>query len=91
MLRETELSQAVDNWVLEISKASLGKGYQIRLALSCLLSRGHLLITDWGLRLGFEQEQGLVDFHDRVAKQLRELSVLMSRFMDIYISARVIV
>ena len=78
MLRETELSQAVDNCVLEISKASLGKGYQIRLALSCLLSGGYLLITDWGLRLGFEQEQGLVDFHDLVVKQLPELSVLMS-------------
>ena len=68
MLRESELSQAVGNCVLEISKASLGKGYQIRLALSCLLFGGHLVVTDWGLRLGFEQEEGLVDFHDRVVK-----------------------
>ena len=57
MLRESELSQAVGNCVLEISKASLGKGYQIRLALSRLLSGGYLLITDWGLRLGFGQEE----------------------------------
>ena len=91
MLREAELSQAVNNCVLEISKASLGKGYQIRLALSCLLSGGHLLITDWGLRLGFEQEEGPVDFHDRVVKPPPELSGLMSQLMDIYISARVIV
>ena len=32
--------------VSEISKVLLGKERQIRLALCCLLSRGHLLIED---------------------------------------------
>jgi len=46
MLRETEYSQAIEDAVLEVSKALLGKEHQIRLALCCLLSGGHLLIED---------------------------------------------
>ena len=46
MLRETEYSQTIEDAVLEVSKALLGKEHQIRLALCCLLSGGHLLIED---------------------------------------------
>ena len=46
MLREAEYSQAIEDAVLEVSKALLGKEHQIRLALCCLLSGGHLLIED---------------------------------------------
>jgi MoxR-like ATPase len=46
MFRETDYSQAIEDAVLEVSKALLGKEHQIRLALCCLLSGGHLLIED---------------------------------------------
>jgi MoxR-like ATPase len=37
---------AIDDAVAEVGKALLGKEAQIRLALCCLLARGHLLIED---------------------------------------------
>ena len=45
-LTGTKLSQQVQKTVTEISKALLGKEHQIRLALCCLFSGGHLLIED---------------------------------------------
>lgn len=43
---DNHFSQQVDRTVAEVSKALLGKGHQIRLALCCLFSGGHLLIED---------------------------------------------
>lgn len=43
-LTDTKLSQQVQRTVAEVSKALLGKEHQIRLALCCLFSGGHLLI-----------------------------------------------
>lgn len=43
---ETKLSRQVQTTVEEVSKALLGKEHQIRLALCCLFSGGHLLIED---------------------------------------------
>ncbi|MCG8415274.1 MAG: AAA family ATPase [Pseudomonadales bacterium] len=43
---DNQFSQQVDRTVGEVSKALLGKGHQIRLALCCLFSGGHLLIED---------------------------------------------
>jgi MoxR-like ATPase len=43
---DTEFSRQVDLAVAEVRKALLGKNHQIRLALCCLFSGGHLLIED---------------------------------------------
>lgn len=43
---ENELSRQVQAAVDEVGKALLGKDHQIRLALCCLFSGGHLLIED---------------------------------------------
>lgn len=43
---ETKVSRQVQTTVDEVSKALLGKEHQIRLALCCLFSGGHLLIED---------------------------------------------
>ena len=43
---DTKLSRQVQTTVDEVSKALLGKDHQIRLALCCLFSGGHLLIED---------------------------------------------
>jgi MoxR-like ATPase len=43
---ESKYSQLVQTAVDEVSKALLGKDHQIRLALCCLFSGGHLLIED---------------------------------------------
>lgn len=40
------MSNALQNVVAQASRVILGKQHQIRLALACLLSRGHLLIED---------------------------------------------
>ncbi|MBL4582329.1 MAG: AAA family ATPase [Gammaproteobacteria bacterium] len=45
-LVDTKLSQQVQITVAEVGKALLGKDHQIRLALCCLFSGGHLLIED---------------------------------------------
>lgn len=45
-LVENRMSQQVQKAVDEVSKALLGKDHQIRLALCCLFSGGHLLIED---------------------------------------------
>lgn len=45
-LVDTKLSRQVQTTVLEVGKALLGKDHQIRLALCCLFSGGHLLIED---------------------------------------------
>tara|TARA_B110000858_G_scaffold89259_1_gene103180 strand:- start:3932 stop:4912 length:981 start_codon:yes stop_codon:yes gene_type:complete len=45
-LLDTKLSQQAQRTVVEVSKALLGKEHQIRLALCCLFSGGHLLIED---------------------------------------------
>jgi len=45
-LVDTKLSQQVQTSVAEVGKALLGKDHQIRLALCCLFSGGHLLIED---------------------------------------------
>ena len=45
-LIDTKLSQQVQKTVAEVGKALLGKDHQIRLALCCLFSGGHLLIED---------------------------------------------
>ena len=45
-LADTKLSQQLQRTVAEVSKALLGKEHQIRLALCCLFSGGHLLIED---------------------------------------------
>ena len=45
-LVDTKLSQQVQTTVAEVGKALLGKDHQIRLALCCLFSGGHLLIED---------------------------------------------
>lgn len=45
-LTDTKLSRQVQKTVDEVSKALLGKDHQIRLALCCLFSGGHLLIED---------------------------------------------
>lgn len=44
--RSTAIEKIVDAAVIEIGKALLGKDHQIRLALCCLFSGGHLLIED---------------------------------------------
>jgi hypothetical protein len=43
---ENDFSRQVQVAVAEVSKALLGKEHQIRLALCCLFSGGHLLIED---------------------------------------------
>ncbi len=43
---DTKLSRQVSKTVAEVGKALLGKDHQIRLALCCLFSGGHLLIED---------------------------------------------
>lgn len=43
---DNAVSQRVEATVAEVSKALLGKDHQIKLALCCLLSGGHLLIED---------------------------------------------
>jgi MoxR-like ATPase len=43
---ENNYSRQVQSAVDEVSKALLGKDHQIRLALCCLFSGGHLLIED---------------------------------------------
>lgn len=43
---ENKFSELVQLTVNEVSKALLGKDHQIRLALCCLFSGGHLLIED---------------------------------------------
>lgn len=43
---DTAYSRQVERAVAEVSKALLGKDHQIRLALCCLFSGGHLLIED---------------------------------------------
>lgn len=43
---ENESSKLVDRVVAEVAKAVFGKDHQIRLALCCLFSGGHLLIED---------------------------------------------
>jgi MoxR-like ATPase len=45
-LVDTKLSRQLETAVTEVSKALLGKDHQIRLALCCLFSGGHLLIED---------------------------------------------
>jgi MoxR-like ATPase len=45
-LVDTKLYQQVQTTVAEVGKALLGKDHQIRLALCCLFSGGHLLIED---------------------------------------------
>jgi len=45
-LADTTFSQQVQTTVAEVGKALLGKDHQIRLALCCLFSGGHLLIED---------------------------------------------
>lgn len=45
-LIDNKLSQQVRTTVAEVSKALFGKEHQIRLALCCLVSGGHLLIED---------------------------------------------
>jgi MoxR-like ATPase len=42
----SEISQRIDAAVSEVGRVLLGKEKQIRLALCCLLARGHLLIED---------------------------------------------
>ena len=78
MLREAEYSQAIEDAVLQVSKALLGKEHQIRLALSEDLSL---------YQLARKVGEGPVDFHDRVVAQLPEISGLMSQFTGVYISA----
>ncbi len=46
MYRETMLKQEFENIVNQISQVVLGKEEQIRLALTCLFAKGHLLIED---------------------------------------------
>ncbi|MEQ8800638.1 MAG: AAA family ATPase, partial [Haliea sp.] len=41
-----EIQAAIDSAVAEVGTVLLGKEAQVRLALCCLLSRGHLLIED---------------------------------------------
>ena len=43
---ENQLSLQIQTVVDEVGKALLGKDHQIRLALCCLFSGGHLLIED---------------------------------------------
>jgi len=45
-MQETELKSTLDNIVGHASKVVLGKQHEIRLALACVLARGHLLIED---------------------------------------------
>ncbi|MEX2469447.1 MAG: AAA family ATPase [Pseudohongiellaceae bacterium] len=45
-LLDNHFSKQVQTTVAEVSKALLGKDHQIRLALCCLFSGGHLLIED---------------------------------------------
>jgi MoxR-like ATPase len=40
------MNQQLDNIVGQVGKLILGKDHQIRLAIACLLARGHLLIED---------------------------------------------
>ncbi len=40
------MTQALDNVIAQVSRIILGKERQIRLAVACLLARGHLLIED---------------------------------------------
>jgi len=42
----TDISQRIDAAVTEVGRVLLGKETQVRLALCCLLARGHLLIED---------------------------------------------
>jgi MoxR-like ATPase len=44
--RSSDIEQKVNNAVAELGKALLGKELQIRLALCCMFSGGHLLIED---------------------------------------------
>ena len=40
------MSQQIDSVVRQVGKVILGKERQIRLAIACMLARGHLLIED---------------------------------------------
>jgi len=40
------MSQQIDNVVRQVGNVILGKEHQIRLAIACILARGHLLIED---------------------------------------------
>ncbi len=40
------MSQQIDNVVRQVGSVILGKEHQIRLAIACILARGHLLIED---------------------------------------------
>src|SRR5690606_39781022 len=44
--RSAPMSNALQNVIEQAGRVVLGKQHQIRLALACLLSRGHLLIED---------------------------------------------
>src|SRR3978361_1324851 len=46
MANSTILSERIDQVVEQVGRIILGKELQIRLALACLLARGHLLIED---------------------------------------------
>jgi len=45
-MQNNELTKQLDAIVVHASQVVLGKQYEIRLALACLLARGHLLIED---------------------------------------------
>ena len=40
------MTKLIDHVVAQVSRVVLGKAHQVRLALACLLARGHLLIED---------------------------------------------
>ena len=44
--QDSKISQPMDRIINQVSQIILGKDRQIRLALACLLARGHLLIED---------------------------------------------
>ncbi|HYA20545.1 MAG TPA: MoxR family ATPase [Burkholderiales bacterium] len=46
LLQQDLKEQPIDRVIAQVSKIILGKDRQIRLALACLLARGHLLIED---------------------------------------------
>ncbi|HMJ50383.1 MAG TPA: MoxR family ATPase [Burkholderiales bacterium] len=46
LLQQEIKEQPIDRVIAQVSKIILGKDRQIRLALACLLARGHLLIED---------------------------------------------